>query len=128
MHNQSHTTETSGAWLKIPGVMQECIQNCLACYQICSHLMEHCLKKGGPHADPKHIKILNDCATICQVSADFMIRNSEFHGLTCGVCAEICLSCAQSCESMAADDAMMKACAEACRKCASSCEEMSKMH
>lgn len=128
MHTQTHTTGSPLSWMKMPTAMQECIQNCIDCFQVCSHMIEHCLQKGGKHASPQHIKLLDDCAKICNLSADFMIRNSDFHASTCQACAEICKACAEDCESLASDDQMMKACAEVCRKCASSCEEMSKMH
>lgn len=103
--------------------MQECIKNCLDCYSICVETLQHCLEKGGDHANPIHIRLLQDCVDICQTSAGFMLRGSERHVLTCGVCAEICERCARDCESMA-DDAQMKKCAEMCRKCAASCREM----
>ena len=128
MHTQTHQSESTKNWMAMmPSAMQECIKNCLECYQICSHVAEHCLKKGGKHADPKHIKLLEDCAKICNLSADFMLRRSEFHTSTCGACAEVCNACAESCEALASDDPMMKACAEACKKCASSCSSMAKM-
>jgi hypothetical protein len=64
-----------------------------------------------------------DCVEICQTSANFMMRGSEQHHLTCRACSEICSLCAEDCASM--DDDVMKKCAEVCRKCAKSCGEMS---
>jgi hypothetical protein len=103
--------------------MQLCIQNCLMCHQSCEQMIAHCLNKGGRHATPNHIRLLQDCADICEMSADFMLRGSPFHSRTCGVCAEICRACASDCDAIADDD-MMKACAEMCRRCADSCESM----
>lgn len=124
-NNQNLSTKP---WMAhMPSSMQTCIQNCLDCYQVCSHLVEHCLQKGGTHADSKHIKLLEDCSRICNLSADFMIRHSELHASTCRACADVCIACAESCEKMKGSDEMMKACAEACRKCAASCEQMSKI-
>jgi hypothetical protein len=105
------------------GRMAECIDNCSRCHAICVEMISHCLKKGGKHADPAHIRIMQDCAQICATSADFMLRNSDLHGSTCGVCAEACVLCAESCEALADDD-MMRECAELCRRCAESCREM----
>lgn len=113
---QSKSTDMTGA-------MEVCIQNCLDCYKICSQMLIHCLEKGGEHAEAQHIKLLEDCAKICNLSADFMLRSSEFHSSICGECAEICTACAESCEAFA-DDEKMKNCAAVCRKCASSCDEM----
>ena len=106
--------------------MQECIQECKTCSQVCLENVTHCLEKGGMHAEPQHIRLLLDCAEICQTSANFMIRGSDQHGRTCGVCADVCEACADSCDTFA-NDADMKRCAEVCRRCAQSCREMSGM-
>lgn len=107
--------------------MQMCIQNCLQSHQVCEQLIQHCLKKGGMHASQSHIRLLQDCSEICEVSANFMIRQSDLHGRTCGICAEACLACAADCESMS-DDEMMQMCAQVCRRCAESCQKMAMHH
>ena len=94
---------------------------------MCSHLVDYCLKKGTSYADAEHIKKLLDCAGVCNLSTDFMIRHSEFHNSTCEVCAEVCIACASSCETFGKDDPMMQACVGTCRKCAASCTEMAKI-
>ena len=104
--------------------MQQCIEECLRCHGICLQTVAHCLEMGGRHAEPSHIVLLLDCSEICQISANFMLRSSDRHHLTCGVCAEICRACADDCERLAGDDQMMRQCAEECRRCAESCERM----
>jgi len=81
---------------------------------------------GGEHAEAGHIRLLLDCAEICQTSANFMLRMSELHGQTCDVCADVCGRCAEDCERFG-DDQMMQQCAAACRSCAESCHEMAEM-
>jgi hypothetical protein len=105
--------------------MRDCIQACTDCHEICLETISHCLSMGGKHADPAHIKLLQDCAQICATSADFMLRGSEYHAETCGTCAILCEACADSCESMADGDELMMRCAETCRACAESCRSMS---
>lgn len=107
--------------------MQECISNCLDCHAVCTETISHCLSMGGEHASPEHIRLLQDCAQICVTSADFMLRNSDFHPQTCSVCANICEQCATACETMANGDELMMDCAEVCRACAESCRSMSGM-
>ncbi|GAB63464.1 MAG: four-helix bundle copper-binding protein [Candidatus Jettenia sp.] len=102
--------------------LQQCIKECLDCYQICKTTLSYCLQKGGKHAEANHINLLADCAEICQTSAAFMLRNSERHGWVCDVCADICNECARDCEKF--DDMTMKECAEACRRCADICKQM----
>lgn len=43
--------------------MQECIENCLACYRVClSTAMSHCLEAGGEHTKPPHFRLMMACA------------------------------------------------------------------
>lgn len=105
--------------------MQQCIENCLSCHAICLEMVSHCLKQGGPHAEANHIRMLLDCAEICQTSANFMINGSPFHSDTCGLCAKICTECAEECSRPEfAGDKHMQTCVEMCRRCAATCQEM----
>jgi hypothetical protein len=103
--------------------LPSCIDICTECHQMCLETVQTCLRLGGPHAEAGHIRLLLDCAQICQTSADFMSRGSPLHTTTCGACAEICRACADSCRGM--DGEEMRRCAELCDRCADSCERMS---
>lgn len=116
----THQTHTSAE-------MQRCIDNCNTCHDVCLETISHCLQMGGKHAEASHIRLLMDCVQICHTSADFMIRGSEFHTRTCGVCAEICEACARDCERIDPNDQHMQRCAQICRECAQSCREMAGM-
>ena len=104
--------------------MRQCVQECTACHQICLQTIQHCLAMGGRHAEQAHIRVLADCAQICAVSADFMLRGSPLHGQTCGVCADTGTRCAEDCERVGAGDQQMKQCAAVCRRCAEMCRRM----
>lgn len=104
--------------------MRDCIDNCTSCHGICLETVSHCLEQGGRHADSQHITMLLDCAQICQVSADYMLRGSNLHQQTCAVCADVCERCAQDCGQFTED--FMLRCAEECRLCAQSCRDMAK--
>jgi hypothetical protein len=106
--------------------MRACIEECHNCHDICTEIITHCLQMGGDHAEPNHIRLLLDCAEICQTSANFMSRMSNFHGQVCGICADVCERCTEDCERFS-DDQMMQQCAAFCRSCAQSCREMAKM-
>jgi hypothetical protein len=108
----------------ISAEMQSCIDECQDCHHICVETATHCLGLGGKHAAVEHIQTLLDCAEICQTSANFMLRGSPDHGMTCGICAAICDRCAKSCDALAGDDDLMRRCAQACRRCAESCRKM----
>lgn len=109
--------------MNIRTAMQDCIQACQACHNICVETTQHCLQMGGEHTRPEHIRLMLDCAEICQTSANFMLRGSALHAYTCGACAEVCERCAQDCARFT-DDPTMQRCAEACRSCARSCRDM----
>ncbi len=113
----------SAASTSVSDPMQMCIDLCQECHDTCLQTIRHCLTMGGDHAAPEHISLMLDCVSICHTSADFMLRQSAYHVLTCGVCAEVCDACAADCERF--DDDFMRACAETCRRCAASCREMS---
>lgn len=106
--------------------MKQCIQNCTDCHNICVQTTVYCMQMGGKHIDAAHLENLLDCAEMCRMSADFMLRNSVLHTQVCGVCADACASCAESCAQFE-DDAQMQTCAEQCRRCAESCHDMAKM-
>ncbi len=105
--------------------MKQCIDNCDACHRVLEGTTQHCLEKGGDYAKSDLIRVLEDCAQICQTAVDFMLRESPRHRLTCGVCAEICDSAAWQCEQFH-DDLEMRRTAQYCRRAAESCREMAR--
>lgn len=104
--------------------VQECLKDCLDCYQTCTETTIRCLTMGGEHAELEHLNLLLDCAKICSTNADFMIRNSTYYPQTCGLAADICDECADTCDRF--EDDFMKECASVCRRCAESCREMAR--
>jgi len=108
--------------------MLDCIRMCSDCHRACMETLVYCMQQGGRHAEPNHLRLLMDCAQICQTSADFMLRGSDLHYATCAACAEVCQRCADDCERMGRGDNRMAACAEECRRCAESCRHMAAHH
>ena len=107
-------------------MMSDCVTECEKANRACLETLRYCLETGGPHVAPSHVRLLLDCAEICQVTANFMLRGSAAHAIACGTCAEICERCAKSCEAFSGDS-KLAACADTCRTCAKSCREMAKM-
>lgn len=103
--------------------LEQCTELCLECHRICEETITYCLGKGGDHVADEHLRLLIDCAEICQTSANFMLRGSSRHDITCRACAEICRACADDC-AMFTGDAQMERCADVCRRCAEACEQM----
>jgi hypothetical protein len=101
------------------------IQDALEGYRACMEALNFCLQKGGKYIEPKYIRLLTDCAELCQVNADFMMRGSEMYSHTNYACGDVCERCAEACERMG-DDPVLKACADACRRCCESDRLLSK--
>jgi hypothetical protein len=104
--------------------MQQCIDECLACYQSCHTTVRHCLELGGNHAEPAHVTLLLDCAEICKTSAELMLHGSDMHKQASALCADICRSCEESCRRIGQEDEIMSHCADVCHSCAVSCDRM----
>jgi hypothetical protein len=123
-HSGSHQTgRTSGTVHQMNPDMQKCITDCLDCHSSCLETVGYSVQQGGKYVSGPHVKLLLDCAELCQTSANFMLRMSDLHPEVCGVCADVCDQCARDCDSYG-DDAQMKSCAQICRQCAESCRKM----
>jgi hypothetical protein len=75
---------------------------------------------GGMELDPVHLRLLLDCAQMCEMTADFMSRNSPYHLYLCEVCAAICEACAESCALAGS----MEECAAICQECIVVCRAL----
>ena len=111
----------------MPREIQQCIENCSESHQLCLATVYHCMELGGNYALAGQITLLLDCAESCQTSANFLLRNSDLHGLTCALCADACTRCAQACERLANGDRQLMDCAKICRLCATACDRMVRM-
>jgi hypothetical protein len=106
--------------------LQECIEECLNCHAVCTLTLQHCIASGGTRTDVNLVGVLLDCAEMCQTSANFMLRGSPYHVVTCGACAELCRACDEACRAVR-DDEQLQHCAEVCAACARACEQMTDM-
>lgn len=104
-------------------MFEECTKNCTDCSNICAltAVEPDVLERGTV----EQLKLLVNCAEICETSLDFLKTRSVYHRAVCRACSEVCDGCAQMCEQSGID-AMVK-CAQVCRKCAESCSRMAGM-
>ncbi|SHG11767.1 four-helix bundle copper-binding protein [Streptoalloteichus hindustanus] len=105
--------------------MRQCIDTCDECHRVCEQTIDHALRQGGAMVERGVMSTLMDCADICRLSADMMMRQSPMANTVCMICAEVCRACADACSRF--DDDATRACAEACHRCAESCTEMAGM-
>lgn len=111
----------------LPTNLRRCIADCGDCQGTCLGTVAHCLTLGGKYTEAQHIRVMLDCAEICQVAANFMLRRSTLHSHVCRACAEISEACARSCDALANGDEQIRQCVESCRRCAQSCREMGEL-
>ncbi|WP_437316163.1 four-helix bundle copper-binding protein [Sorangium sp. So ce385] len=97
-----------------------------SCQSICVQTIQHCLQMGGSHVEPSHLRLMQDCAEICETTATMLLRSSPQHNQVTAACASICELCAQNCDRFTGD-AQMKACADECRRCAAACQQVAQM-
>jgi hypothetical protein len=101
--------------------LQACIDLCQQCHNIClGTAMNRCLEAGGKNVELGHFRLLVDCADICQTTADFMLRQSDYQDQLCLDCATQCDYCAHSCRQIGG----MNDVADICRACAECCHQM----
>jgi hypothetical protein len=101
--------------------LTQCIQDCLDCYRVCQQSATmHCLELGGKHVEPKHFRLMLDCAETCRSAAAMMLNASTYAHEHCRMCAQLCRDCAESCRNLGD----MDDCVAACERCAESCERM----
>ena len=126
-HNSDLELATSRSDDQAYDDLQECIEECLNCHAVCTMTLQHCLASGGPQLTDVHlVGLLLDCAEICQTSANFMLRGSPYHVITCAGCAELCRACEENCRGVG-DDEQVLHCAEICAGCAAVCDRMADM-
>ena len=102
--------------------MQQCIEACIECQKCCVALETNCLKSGG--ADSRTIQTAKDCAEMCQMCSNFVMRESHFAVDICKLCSEVCKDCAAACDKTSRGS-IAKECAVACRRCAETCMNVS---
>jgi hypothetical protein len=110
----------SRAYVWAERATQECIKECAGCHAICLAALAQFIETKTRTYDDEHMRLLLDCAEICQTTANFMLRGSGLHAALCAACAEVCERCAESCNIHG-----QQVCADACRRCADACRRLS---
>ncbi len=102
--------------------MQECIQKCLDCHNICLKTFNDCVRQGGELREDRCIRLLISCADMCRTTASFAFRGFQLYERVCLICAEVCELCVGELDRMPGD--ALKACAEICSQCAECCKQI----
>jgi hypothetical protein len=106
--------------------IQDCVDSCLRSHAMCLETARYCIDQGGRHVSAAHLALLQDCAEMCQTTANSLLRHSPQHVAVCTACAQLCDACAVDCLTFP-DDPQMERCARTCKDCSRSCRDMAKM-
>ncbi|OPJ58179.1 hypothetical protein CLORY_37430 [Clostridium oryzae] len=101
---------------------QACIDACEKCAQTCYECFEACINEPDLNTRRNCVKMLIECARICETSAALMSMNGMLAIEQCKMCADICDSCEKECRLY--QDEHCQKCADVCRICASECRRM----
>jgi hypothetical protein len=101
---------------------QKCIGACTRCAQACYECLEACLNEQDVQARTKCIKMLVECARICEMSVAGMSSNARFAKQHCALCATVCEACARECRMF--KDRHCQECAAECDTCVKECRNM----
>ncbi len=104
---------------------QKCIDECNKCAQACYECFEACLNEPDLNERRNCVKMLVECARMCEMSSGLMAMSGQYTREHCKLCATVCDTCAQECSKFK-DDHCSK-CAEECRTCSDECKNMAGM-
>jgi hypothetical protein len=110
--------------LPITTEMRRCIEAASDSYSACTETLTYSLDGRFELTDPRHLRLLIDCAEVCQTTENALLRASELGQLLATVCAEACEKVAESCRRLDAADEQLGECADVCMRCADCCREL----
>ena len=102
---------------------RDCLRACRDAQAACLETAGYSVRMKGYYAEIGHLRLLEDCAKLCEVSIDFLLRGSEMQISVLGLCADVCRRCASDCERFDYDQRLL-ACAAACERCAEVCRPL----
>jgi hypothetical protein len=98
---------------------QLCIDACTDTHQVCVETLAASAQLGGGHGKLLHLRLLQDCAEVCDLTRDMLLRSSDLAHQACRLAADVNDRCATSCEQLGGEQ--MLRCAESCRRCHQAC-------
>jgi hypothetical protein len=109
------TTKETDKYQKYIDSFTKCAQACYECFNA---------RLNGEDAvcDKRCVKMLVECAKMCETAAFIMSMDGKFVKRQCELVAEACTVCAEECARY--KDESCRKCAGVCRECAGDCREM----
>lgn len=101
----------------------------VTCIRACDDTTAHCeftastsLQEADPRPLARCIALCIDAAAVCRLASAAMARDSETLRPVCGLCAQICETCANECARHPAEHCQL--CAQSCMRCAQECRAL----
>ena len=109
---------------KLTSEQEDCLKTAASCALQCEICQRHCgnLVAAGEAKHANTMRLCQDCAEFCSLTARLVARRGPTWQLTTDTCAKICDACGKRCLEF--DDDHMKRCAKSCQACAKSCRAM----
>jgi hypothetical protein len=108
--------------------LRECIAACVECEQACVACADACLAEKQVTDLRRCIRLNQDCADICGITARVLSRLSDPDAgvvrAQLELCALSCATCGTECDRHGDHHEHCKICAEACRRCEDLCRKM----
>ena len=95
------------------------------CAAICENMTTMVLKKPDLNLRVNQLRLLQDCADICDLTEDYVARQSHFSRAIADDCANICDVCGTECARF--PDMESQSCAQICFQCADECRKFTMM-
>lgn len=99
------------------GFVEELIESCRDCHDICEETIFYAINKGGDLAQMDVLGVLMDCAGSTALTKKMLLRGSPYLRRMAPAVIEICESCATMCDTVPRDN-YFRTCANSARRCA----------
>ena len=121
---QATRTETINGHGFRNGRDQSCVLALNECRAACLDMVGNSIRMQGYYAELGHVRLLEDCARLCESTVDFLLRGSELAPEMLALCADVCRRSGRDCERFDYDQRLLD-CAAACRRSAEACDSRS---
>jgi hypothetical protein len=92
------------------------------CSSMCNKMCDVLLNRQDVHQRRHQLKLLADCASICELCAKFVAGNSLLMKSICEYCAYVCEVCGNECLKHPDQESQM--CGQMCLNCARECRSL----
>lgn len=113
-----HTMKMHG--YATPNYNEQLVKTINHCKVTCDKMIPYLLQLRDVHTRTTQIRLLMDCADICDLASRMLSQNSYVSKEVISLCAYICELCGRECAKF--QDTMSQHCSQTCLNCARDCQ------